>query len=98
VVATRFRADRRGAAARLDRPPRAYDLDDAKGVLAAICRRLGFAPPAFTPITDDPNLHPGRAARVQAGGDLVGRLGELHPETIAALDLRAERSTSRKSR
>ncbi len=74
-----------------DRAARAYDLDDAKGVLTLICRRLGFEPPVFTPITDDPNLHPGRAARVQAGGDLVGRLGELHPETIAALDLRAER-------
>jgi phenylalanyl-tRNA synthetase beta chain len=28
---------------------------------------------------------------VQAGGRLVGRVGEVHPETIAALDLRAER-------
>ena len=74
-----------------DRPARAYDLDDAKGVLSLICRRLGFTEPTFTPITDDPNLHPGRAARVQAGGRLVGRVGELHPETIAALDLRAER-------
>jgi len=74
-----------------DRPSRPYDLDDAKGVLELLCRRLGFAPPAFEPITDDPNLHPGRAARVRAGGDLAGRLGELHPETVAALDLRAER-------
>jgi phenylalanyl-tRNA synthetase beta chain len=74
-----------------DRPARAYDLDDAKGVLSLICRRLGFPEPTFTPITDDPNLHPGRAARVKAGGRLVGRVGEVHPETIAALDLRAER-------
>ena len=74
-----------------DRPSRAYDLDDAKGVLALICSRLGFSAPTFAPITDDPNLHPGRAARVRAGGDLVGRLGELHPATVDALDLRAER-------
>ncbi len=74
-----------------DRPPRAYDLDDAKGVLELLCRRLGFAAPIYEPITDDANLHPGRAARVVAGGSLVGRLGELHPEAIAALDLRAER-------
>ena len=74
-----------------DRPARAFDLDDAKGVLELVCRRLGFEAPTFTPITDDPNLHPGRAARVQAGGRLVGRLGELHPATIEALDLRAER-------
>ena len=76
---------------RLGSAARAYDLEDAKGVLALICRRLGFATPTFKPLIDDPNLHPGRAARVRAGGDLVGRLGELHPETIAALDLRAER-------
>ena len=41
-----------------DRPARAYDLEDAKGVLSLICRRLGFTEPTFTPITDDPNLHP----------------------------------------
>ena len=74
-----------------DRPARPYDLDDAKGVLDLLCRRLGFATPAFTSLTDDVNLHPGRAALVHAGGGLVGRLGELHPETVAALDLRAER-------
>ena len=74
-----------------DRPARPYDLDDAKGVLALVCRQLGFAAPAFTPLTDDPNLHPGRAARVTAGGDLVGRVGELHPGLIEELDLRAER-------
>ena len=74
-----------------DRPAPAYDLNDAKGVLELLCRRLGFPAPAYTPITDDPNLHPGRAARVTAGGSLVGRVGELHPEVIATLDLRAER-------
>ncbi|MEO8437424.1 MAG: phenylalanine--tRNA ligase subunit beta [Chloroflexota bacterium] len=74
-----------------DRPARDFDLDDAKGVLELLCARLGFAPPTYQPISDDPNLHPGRAARVLAGGSLVGRVGELHPEAIAALDLRAER-------
>ncbi|MEA2653143.1 MAG: phenylalanyl-tRNA synthetase beta chain, partial [Chloroflexota bacterium] len=74
-----------------DRPARPFDLDDAKGLVELICRRLGFPTPAYTPIGDDPNLHPGRAARVRAGGQLVGRLGELHPEVIEALDLRAER-------
>jgi phenylalanyl-tRNA synthetase beta chain len=74
-----------------DRPARPFDLQDAKGVLELLCRRLGFPAPSFTSITDDPNLHPGRAARVTAGGALVGRVGELHPGTIAALDLRTER-------
>jgi phenylalanyl-tRNA synthetase beta chain len=80
-----------GQPAAWDRPARPSDLEDAKGILELICRRLGFVAPVFSTITDDPNLHPGRAARVRAGGQLVGRLGELHPELIAALDLRADR-------
>ena len=47
-----------------DRPTRPYDLDDAKGVVELVCRRLGVPAPVFSPIRDDPNLHPGRAARV----------------------------------
>ena len=74
-----------------DRPAPAFDLLDAKGVIEAICDRLGFPTPTYAPIADDPNLHPGRAARVQAGGSLVGRVGELHPAAAAALDLRADR-------
>ncbi len=74
-----------------NRVARPYDLDDAKGVLELICRRLGFEPPSYTPLADDPNLHPGRAAVVSAGGRLVGRVGELHADTVEALDLRAER-------
>ncbi len=78
-------------AASPDRPARPYDLDDAKGIIELLCRRLRFAAPAFTALTDDTALHPGRAAIVRAGGDVVGRLGELHPAVVEALDLRAER-------
>ena len=34
-----------------------------------------------------PCLHPGRSATVLAAGVLVGSLGELHPDQVAALDL-----------
>ena len=74
-----------------NRPARPYDLDDAKGLVELICRGLSLASPEYAPLTTDPNLHPGRSARVSAGGALSGRLGELHPRTIAALDLRVER-------
>jgi phenylalanyl-tRNA synthetase beta chain len=74
-----------------DRPARPYDLDDAKGIIELLCRRLRFASPMFTALTDDPALHPGRAAVLQAGGHAVGRLGELHPAVVEALDLHAER-------
>jgi phenylalanyl-tRNA synthetase beta chain len=74
-----------------DRPARPFDFYDATGFLELLCRRLGLPAPTLDPIVDDPNLHPGRAARVTAGGRVVGRVGELHPATVEALDLRADR-------
>ncbi len=49
-----------------DRPARAADLDDAKGVVEAIAERLGLGPVAFAPDTRGIPFHPGRAARVRA--------------------------------
>ena len=46
-----------------NQPSRPFDLDDAKGLLELICRRLGFDAPSYEPLPDDPNLHPGRTAR-----------------------------------
>jgi phenylalanyl-tRNA synthetase beta chain len=71
-----------------NRPARPYDLDDAKGLIDLVAARLGLKPPGYTPLTDDPRLHPGRAARVEAGDDLAGHVGELHPADVEALDLR----------
>ena len=79
-----------------NRPRRAADLDDAKGVVALVCHRLGFDPPAWTPLTDEPLLHPGRAARVtatRAGATVLsGVAGELHPSVADAVDLRGNRA------
>jgi phenylalanyl-tRNA synthetase beta chain len=83
-----------------NRPPRAFDLDDAKGVIELVCRRLGFAAPSWSPLADEPLLHPGRAARVSAergagssGGAvaLSGVVGELHPVVADAVDVRGAR-------
>ena len=74
-----------------NQPARPYDLDDAKGIVELVARRLGYPMPAYEPLTDDPNLHPGRSARVRVvgdGGNLVaGRAGELHPALVEELDL-----------
>jgi phenylalanyl-tRNA synthetase beta chain len=74
-----------------NRQARPYDVDDAKGLVELLCRHLGLPEPVYEPLTGDPNLHPGRSARVTAGGALSGRLGEIHPATVAELDLRADR-------
>jgi phenylalanyl-tRNA synthetase beta chain len=72
-----------------NRPSRPYDLDDAKGVLELVARRLGLPSPRYSALTDDPRLHPGRAARVTAGDALAGRVGSLHPALLEELELRA---------
>jgi phenylalanyl-tRNA synthetase beta chain len=79
-----------------NRPRRVADLDDAKGVIELICTVLGFDAPAWAPLTGEPLLHPGRAARVIATrGDgataLSGVVGELHPTIADEVDLRGAR-------
>jgi phenylalanyl-tRNA synthetase beta chain len=74
-----------------NRPARPFDLDDAKGIIELVARSLGLPRPTYEPLPDDPTLHPGRAARVTAGADLSGRVGELHPAVHADLDLRTDR-------
>ncbi|HEY4634223.1 MAG TPA: hypothetical protein VIH00_09925, partial [Candidatus Limnocylindrales bacterium] len=73
-----------------NRPARPYDLDDAKGLVELLAHGLGRPAPRYAPLGADPVLHPGRAARV-VGDDVRGRVGELHPSLIDALELRADR-------
>ena len=76
-----------------DRAGEAYDLDDAKGIIELLCRRLRFAHPTFTPLTDDPTLHPGRARSSVRGGRRRRRSSSASciRRVVEALDLRAER-------
>ena len=61
---------------------------DAKGVVESMCTRLGVTP-SFEPL-DDPFYYPGRAAVISAGDQRIGELGEVHPEALAAFDVRGE--------
>ena len=78
-----------------NRPRRAADLDDAKGLIELVCRRLGIGRPEYAPLADEPILHPGRSARVlaTAGGATVvaGLVGEVHPAVAEASELRGAR-------
>ncbi len=82
-----------------NRPRRAADLDDVKGLIELIARRLGFGPVRYAALADEPLLHPGRAARVLAAGTegtgggfvLLGVVGELHPAVAESVDLRGAR-------
>ncbi|MFL5680220.1 MAG: phenylalanine--tRNA ligase subunit beta [Chloroflexota bacterium] len=76
------------------RPARPADVDDAKGRIELLCRRLGFGAPVFEAESSEPLFHPGRTARVTAasrgGGQptLAGIVGELHPDLLEAWEVR----------
>jgi phenylalanyl-tRNA synthetase beta chain len=79
-----------------NRPRREADLDDAKGAIELVARLLGSGTPAYTPLTDEPILHPGRSATVDSrlpDGSIAiaGVVGELHPRLAEAWDLRVRR-------
>ncbi len=62
---------------------RAVDFFDVKGDVEALC---GSRLPRFVPAAH-PALHPGRSARIELDGVLIGHLGELHPRWRQAYEL-----------
>jgi phenylalanyl-tRNA synthetase beta chain len=66
--------------------PPAFDFFDLKGRLAGLADGLGVTVTA-EPTRDTDHLHPGKAARLLAGGADLGAFGELHPTVAAAFDL-----------
>ena len=73
-------------------PPAAAAKDDTAAVTAAIrvwqwlAGSLRLADPSIdaAPV---PGLHPGRSARVKAGSTVVGEVGEVDPDVVAAYGL-----------
>jgi len=64
---------------------RPLDFYDAKGVVETLLERIGVVA-EYLP-SDDPVMHPGRAADVVVVGETVGCVGELHPALVAELEL-----------
>jgi phenylalanyl-tRNA synthetase beta chain len=79
-----------------NQPARAWDVDDLKGAVELLCRRLGLESPAYEPVHGEPLLHPGRSAAVRAQRDgrlaLAGVVGELHPSLSDDWELRGARA------
>jgi len=71
-------------------PP--VDFGDLKGVVQNLLAGLGVPDEetAWVPVSDVDLLHPGKAARIDAVGTILGIAGALHPEVAQALDLAGE--------
>ncbi|MGO9206271.1 MAG: phenylalanine--tRNA ligase subunit beta [Candidatus Limnocylindrales bacterium] len=85
--------DQDGAA--WNQPGRPADLWEARGLVAALCERIGAATPvASPPATVAPYEHPGRAAVLTlpnpSGDELeLGRVFEPHPTYLEAANVRS---------
>lgn len=55
------------------------DFYDIKGICESVFDNLHINKVRYEAVTDNPTFHPGRCARITAGGRPVGIIGEIHP-------------------
>jgi phenylalanyl-tRNA synthetase beta chain len=63
------------------------DLYDLKGIIAAMLESLRVTGICYEPYENHPIFHPGKCARMLAGGQLIGVFGEIHPLVRKNYDL-----------
>ena len=55
------------------------DFYDIKGIVQTLLADLKVEKVKYAAVTDNPTFHPGRCAKVTAGGKTLGIFGEIHP-------------------
>ena len=55
------------------------DFYDIKGVCETMFDGLNIKKVRYEAVTDNPTFHPGRCAKITAGGRTIGVIGEIHP-------------------
>jgi phenylalanyl-tRNA synthetase beta chain len=66
----------------------ASDFFDLKGCLEGLFEHLKMTSLKFRPDSQEPFLHPGRSCRITVGKDVIGFLGEVHPDVLARMGLK----------
>jgi phenylalanyl-tRNA synthetase beta chain len=66
----------------------ASDFFDLKGCLEGLFEHLKMTSLKFRPDLQEPFLHPGRSCRITVGKDVIGFLGEVHPDVLARMGLK----------
>ena len=71
-----------------DQPKIEVDFFDLKGAVETLLSRLGIEGFQVLQEEKEPFLHPGAACRLEAEGEFLGWLGEIHPEVREAFELK----------
>ena len=58
------------------------DYFDLKGVVENLCESFGVKNASYKRETENPTFHPGKTAILYSGKEVVGVLGEVHPDVI----------------
>jgi phenylalanyl-tRNA synthetase beta chain len=68
-------------------PSRPVDFHDIKGCIEDLLRLFQIENVRYAHAEDVPYLHPGKAARIRAGQEAVGLLGEIHPQVASHYEI-----------
>ncbi len=67
--------------------PRPIDFYDVKGCVEDLLEALQIKEIKFSKAEDIPYLHPGKASRVLCGKEVLGVLGEVHPQVLGHYEI-----------
>jgi phenylalanyl-tRNA synthetase beta chain len=67
--------------------PRPIDFYDVKGCVEDLLEALQIEEIKFSRAEDIPYLHPGKASRVLCGKEVLGILGEVHPQVLSHYEI-----------
>jgi len=70
--------------------PRPIDFYDVKGCVEDLLESLGIKEIKFKRIEDIPYLHPGKASKVLCGKEVLGVLGEVHPQVLSHYEIQGK--------
>ncbi len=71
-------------------PQRPVDFYDIKGCVEDLLETLQIKDAKFDKIESFPYLHPGKASKVVLGHEVLGVLGEIHPEMLGHYEIRGK--------
>lgn len=63
------------------------DFFDIKGLTESLCQSFHIADLVWDSSVSEPFLHPGKSCALRSGSQILGTLGELHPQVLAQYDI-----------
>ena len=63
------------------------DFFDMKGVLEAMFKNMNISNVSYVADTESPTYHPGRCAKVLINDEVIGTIGEIHPEVLKNFEI-----------